>query len=64
LHRAEALEKEKIRKEADELQQTGGHVCGGHADDHGQPGDGKNPRGGGEIAEVIERVVLDVFYIE
>ncbi len=61
---AEALEKEKIRKEVDELQQPGGHVCGGHADDDGEPGDRKNPCGGGEIAEVIERVVLDVFYIE
>ena len=55
----DALEKEKIRKEADELQQPGGYVRCGDADDDGEPGDGKHSCRGGEIAEVIERVVLD-----
>jgi hypothetical protein len=60
LRRAETLEKEEIRKEADELQQPGGYIRDGHADDDGKTGDRKNSCGGCEIAEVIERVVLDV----
>jgi hypothetical protein len=63
LRGAEALEKEKIRKEADELQQARGHVRRSHADDDGKAGDGKNSGGRGEIAEVIEWVVLDVRYM-
>src|SRR4029077_12477336 len=63
LRSTETLEKEKIRKEADELQQARRHVGCGHADDDGEPGYGKNSCGGGEIAEVIERAVPDVRYM-
>jgi hypothetical protein len=51
----DALKEEKIRKETDELQQSGGDEGGEHADEDREPGNRQDAARRREIAEVIER---------
>jgi len=51
----DALEKEKIRKEPDQIQQRRGDEGGEDADGDGQPRNRQHAAGRREIAEVIER---------
>jgi hypothetical protein len=55
---AEALKKEKIRKEVDEPQQRCRNIRGEHANADGEHSNWKNPCCRCEIAEVFECVVM------
>ena len=56
--RRHALKKENIRKEADQLQEGGGHECREDADYDGEAGYRQDSRRGREIAEVARRLRL------
>jgi len=53
------LIEEEIRKEIDQLQQPGRDVRGEDADDDRQSPYREDAGGGGEVAEVIERIALN-----